>query len=338
MNDRISDRPRESAHKTQRGIDAELRTAQIQLRLAEIEEAYNVLCIIRNGEGEAIARSNLRRPGNIGSSSRGLDGVDWQSWMGRFHLEQVTVAGHSLGAATAVEVLRHTDRFQFAGQGIIYDIWGAAIQPPEEERNRIQRPILCINSEAFMYWPSNFDAVLTLCEEAKANHALSWLMTVRGTVHFSLSDFAVLYPRIISLFYKATANPHRAILLHINASLEFLKLVMPENMSTMISKANGELLKITPLDKLPDEHRPTNEKSVAIRLHIPHEITLRLKPRIIRRHVRHKRAKQAGKALPIDLRGKELDALQDLGIGEEVWMHFAPSQDELARVGSEPGK
>jgi len=88
-----------------------------------------------------------------------------------------------LGALLLLEVLRHADRFQFAGQGIIYDIWGAAIQPPEDERNRIKKPLLCINSEAFMYSPTHFEAVLTLGKEARANGALSWLMTVRGTVH-----------------------------------------------------------------------------------------------------------------------------------------------------------
>jgi hypothetical protein len=50
MSDHISDRPGESTYKTQRGIDAELQTAQIQLRLADIEAAYHVLCMIRNGE------------------------------------------------------------------------------------------------------------------------------------------------------------------------------------------------------------------------------------------------------------------------------------------------
>jgi platelet-activating factor acetylhydrolase len=67
----------------------------------------------------------------------------------------------------AVEVLRHTGRFQSIGKGISYDIWGAAIQSPEEW-NRIQRSFLCIDSEAFIYWTSNFKAVLALCEEAKA--------------------------------------------------------------------------------------------------------------------------------------------------------------------------
>jgi platelet-activating factor acetylhydrolase len=75
-------------------------------------------------------------------------------------------------------------------------------------------------------------------QEARANSALSWLLTVRGTVYLSLFDFSTLYPRIFSLFYKATANSQRAILLHVNASLEFLKLVMPESISRMVPKTN----------------------------------------------------------------------------------------------------
>lgn len=108
--------------------------------------------MIHNGHGDEVARKNLRREGNIGSSSHGLNGVDWDAWKNRFHLRQVTILGHSFGGATAVEVLRHVDQFQWVGQGIIYDIWGAAIQPPEENINyRINKPLLVINSEAFMY-------------------------------------------------------------------------------------------------------------------------------------------------------------------------------------------
>lgn len=135
--------------------------------------------------------------------------------------------------------LRHTDQLLFACQGIIYDIWNAAILPPEDEEwNIIKRPLLRINSEAFVYWPSSFEAVLTLCKEARANSALSWLLTVSGTVHLSLFDFSTLYPGIFFLFYKATANSQRAILLHVNNSLEFLKLVMPESISRMVPNTN----------------------------------------------------------------------------------------------------
>jgi platelet-activating factor acetylhydrolase len=43
-----------------------LRKAQIELRLAEIEEAYKVVCKICEGRGEEVAQKNLRREGYVG--------------------------------------------------------------------------------------------------------------------------------------------------------------------------------------------------------------------------------------------------------------------------------
>jgi platelet-activating factor acetylhydrolase len=120
----VTGNPKDTSPLNDRGIDAELRLAQIEMRLAEFEEAYRVLCEICDGNGEEIARQNLRGSGYIGGSSRGLDGVDWSAWINRFHTDKVTAAGHSFGAATVVEALRHADRFKHVQAGIIYDIWG----------------------------------------------------------------------------------------------------------------------------------------------------------------------------------------------------------------------
>ncbi|EHK96288.1 putative Platelet-activating factor acetylhydrolase [Glarea lozoyensis 74030] len=207
--------------------------------------------------------------------------------------------GHSFGAATTIEVLRHQDRFKYVGQGIIYDIWGAAIQPPEEEPgHRIHTPLLGINSEAFMYWNDNFD-----------------------------------------LFLKMTVNPRRAIDLNINASLEFLRHVMPDRISAMNRGRNEHLLDVRTLDKLPAEHKP-DERWMAMRLRIPHEARIRLTPRWIRRAVRKKRleSKADGKpisSLPKDPLGRVLDGLESLEMGDEVWMHVAPTKEELGRWGVE---
>jgi platelet-activating factor acetylhydrolase len=89
-----------------------------------LEEAYRVLKIICAGEGEKIAEQNLRGEGYVGGSSSGLKGVDWAEWKNRFHIDKMTMAGHSFGAATVVEVPRHTERFTNVQAGIIYDIWG----------------------------------------------------------------------------------------------------------------------------------------------------------------------------------------------------------------------
>ncbi|KAL2063248.1 hypothetical protein VTL71DRAFT_5053 [Oculimacula yallundae] len=332
------DNARDTMPGNKQGVDAELRSAQIHLRLAEIEEAYHVMTLIHGGQGEKVAKASLRckTNGSIGGSSRGLQGIDWEAWRDRFHLQKVTMLGHSFGAATTVEVLRHKNRFEYIGQGIIYDIWGAAIQPPEDEPgHRIDAPLLAINSEAFMYWPDNFEAVMSLCHEAKDHDALVWMMTVRGSVHISQSDFSLLYPRIASLFLKMTINPRRAIDLNINASLEFLRKVMPGRISKMNRGTDEHLLEVSTLEKLPSEHRP-NEKWTAMRLRIPHELRIRLRPQWVRRYDRRKRRSSVAMHLPKDPQGHVLEGLEDLQLGEEIWMHVAPTKEELERHGLKP--
>ncbi|KAF2091235.1 hypothetical protein K490DRAFT_10182, partial [Saccharata proteae CBS 121410] len=278
--------PMDTSPNNDQGVDRELRNAQIHLRLAEIEEAYKVLCSISSGDGASVAARNLRRKGYIGSSSRGLEGVDWDGWKDRVHLTQVTMVGHSFGAATTVEMLRNADRFQWCSQGIIYDIWGAAVKPAEcSPHHRIHAPLLGINSEAFMYWPQNFEAVTSLINEARDQGAPAWLLTVRGTVHISQSDFSILYPHVCSLLLKQTANPKRAMDLNINASLEFLKLALPGSRSAIIDRTmtNEHLLQLPVLDgQLPDLHRP-DDKWIAARLKIPHEFRNRVTPSLARK-------------------------------------------------------
>lgn len=317
------------------GIDAKLRSAQIDLRLAEIEEAYEVLRMIHAGRGEEVAKANLRKEGNVGSSSCGLDGVNWEAWKFRVHLEKVTMVGHSFGAATVVEVLRHASRFKFVSQGILYDPWGAAIQVPEcENRHRIECPILCINSEAFMYWPKNFELVRELCHEVRKSSTLAWLLTIRGSIHISQSDFTLLYPKLSSFLLKMTANPRRAIDLNINASLEFLKLVMPDYTPVMNHITDQRLLGVSILEELPKERKP-KKKWTGLRLRVPHEAVLRLRLRWARKRGNLKRAELMDKNawLPRTPTGTLLEGLEYFEAGEEIWMHIAPTSEELKAHG-----
>ncbi len=118
------DNPKDTMPNNEKGVDTELRNAQICLRMAEVEEAYKVVCEIASGNGQLVADRNLRRKGFKASSSHGLEGVNWPRWKDRVHLDHVTACGHSFGAATTIEMLRHDDRFTYIAQGIIYDIWG----------------------------------------------------------------------------------------------------------------------------------------------------------------------------------------------------------------------
>jgi platelet-activating factor acetylhydrolase len=270
--------PQDTSPQNDEGVDIELRSAQLELRLAEIESAYKVLRCICEGRGYEVAKKNLRRQGKMGSSTRGLDGVDWAEWKDIFHLDRVTMLGHSFGAATVVEVLRNAKRFAYVGQGIVYDIWGAALRG--EMRNSIHTPLLSINSEAFMYWQENFDTVNSLTNEAKENGCPSWFLTVRGTVHISQSDFSILYPHLCRIFLKQTANPKRALDLNISATLEFLKIVMKDR-TTIIKRTMEDegILSIAAQEELPTEHKP-QEKWLAMRLEIQKEFRNRIVPKL----------------------------------------------------------
>lgn len=69
-------------------VDAELRTAQIEMREAEILETYQIMEELARGDGEEVSRRNLRKIGSKGASSRGLVGVDWGSWKGKVQLDR----------------------------------------------------------------------------------------------------------------------------------------------------------------------------------------------------------------------------------------------------------
>jgi platelet-activating factor acetylhydrolase len=235
------------------------------------------------------------------------------AWKNIFYLDKVTILGHSFGAATAVEVLRirnQGERFNFISQGIIYDIWGAAVRPPEDEEQPITCPVLGINSETFMYWQTNFTAVTSLVDGIKEQGVPGWLITVRGSVHISQTDFSILYPYICAFLLKMTVNPKRALDLNIGASLEFLKHVMSDRSAIIRRTMKDEgILEVSPLDEMPIERRPAS-KWTAVRLKIPHEFRRRLVPKLERK-----------------LRRKNKDF--NFEPENEIWLHATTSPDEI---------
>ena len=301
-------------------IDHELREAQIDLRLAELDEAYHIMTQISEGKGGKFKERNLRKRGVPGASSQGLDGVDFTTFSSRLHCDNVTMIGHSFGSATTVEMLRRSEHFPYISQAIIYDIWGMVVRDAKPG-HEIKRPILGINSEAFMYWDANFDVAETVIREARAAKQPAWLMTVRGTVHISQSDFCVLYPHIASGIMKMTMNPIRAIDVNIDASLDFLSRVLfftnsetgrEEEQAWRRNLPEKKLLDLDTTTEMPTEHKP-KDKWTGVRLQIEHEGRKRLIP-----HVREKYWRK--------LKGRG---------EEEVWLHLAPGMDERLHDGSD---
>ncbi|KAF3017892.1 hypothetical protein E8E14_013078 [Neopestalotiopsis sp. 37M] len=310
--------PKDNAQDTsphnQRGVDHQLRDAQIEMRMAEMAEAYYALELINSGQGELILKNNLRKKGNVGSSSKGLENIDWADWTGRLHMNNVTVMGHSFGGATSVQIAREEEKFPWVGQSIILDAWGPAIPQVEGDRSHVRKPLLAIGSEAFMHWPENFDAVLNVCKDTQEGGVPCWMTTVKGSTHLSQTDFAVLYPRWMSWFAKNVINPRRAILLTVNSSLEFLRHVLPEKHTFGTSWADEGILEtksLSPTDSLPSTHKP-DEKWIAARLRIPNEFRLRLMS-WFRRTPKDK--------VPKDASGKPLAGIITRRLGDEVWVH-----------------
>ncbi|EGO51455.1 hypothetical protein NEUTE1DRAFT_52085 [Neurospora tetrasperma FGSC 2508] len=314
------------------GVDTELRLAQIEMRCAEIQEAYHILGMINDGQGAEVARRNLRKKGNKGSSSKGLIGIDWEDWTGRLFLQNVTMMGHSFGGATTAQVLRLREDFTWISQGILLDAWGPAMPEADSEEHKIQKPILAIGSEAFMHWKDNFERVENICLEAREAGVPSWMTTIRGSVHLAAADFAVLYPNWMSLLMKSLVNPKRAIQLHVESALEFLRMTLPEQHHAKFSKAwpfeEGLLTAMEgAANEVSFDFRP-NEKWVAARLKIPHEFKLRTRNWA-------KRRTQPSRDIPRDRSGKPLAGLVDWGAGNEIWVHISPDKEEVPDVSEE---
>lgn len=78
----------------------EFRAVQLEMRLAEVTETLQVLERLNSGEGAEVARTNRRR-------SRNSQAEEWlPAWRDRLDLtEDIMMAGHSFGGATAVSCL-----------------------------------------------------------------------------------------------------------------------------------------------------------------------------------------------------------------------------------------
>ena len=210
----------------------------------------------------------------------------------------------------------------------------APIRSPSAEHpeTRIDCPLLGVNSEAFMYWEDNFAKAMSVVKESAFHSASapgspspsspkpttvdnpdpshsSYLLTVKGTVHLSQSDFALLYPHIISFSLHSTVTPHKAIEVNIRASLEFLRRVLPERIAAVErASKSASLLDVKMLEELPTSGKPIHDKHLAVRVRRPSRALLVLRGKLNPYHI-YRKAKHEQKL--------EVSA-------DDIWMHFAP--------------
>ncbi|PNY29047.1 Platelet-activating factor acetylhydrolase [Tolypocladium capitatum] len=322
--------PKDNAQDTSphspRGVDRRLRSAQVELRVEEIKEAYYVLGLINGGRGDEVARMNLRKKGNIGASPLGLRGIRWDSWGGSMFLDKVTAMGHSFGGATTVKLCR-SNSLTWLGQGVILDAWGQGTPlRGTDPRDAVGKPIISISTEAFMHWKENFERVVGFCEEARESGELCWMLTMVGSTHLAMTDFAVLYPLWMSMLTKSMVNPLRALYLTVVASLEFLQMTLPPEQVKHNTWPDEQLLlsakaPFEPGDTMRPDHAP-DDKWVAVRLKIRNEFSKRMKAWLRRtwRRMLCDADKGAGPG----------NGLHDYGEQEEMWTHLSPTEEEVS--------
>lgn len=159
---------------------------------------------------------------------------------------------------------------------------------------------------------------MSLMKEASEHGAPAYLLTVRGSVHISQSDFSIMYRHVTSFFMKATVHPQRAIDLNISTSLEFLRLVTPSTGGgkSIIDRCmtDEKILETPLLEEMPDEHRPDDEW-IAAKLRVDHAFRTRVAAGVQRKLKRN----------PKD------GLVAGYTTADEMWCHYKPTEEELRK-------
>ncbi|KAI1102039.1 PAF acetylhydrolase [Jackrogersella minutella] len=190
----------------------EFKTAQLNFREAEIEEAVHVLKLINEGHGDEVFKQN----------SRG-EGSDFQNWQGRLNTDEMIVAGHSYGATGAMQALR-------GGPSALRPFAGAIILDPGKHSGRLNDdmrvPVLVVHSNSWssktslFYGRPHFETV----RDAVAHNAHpSWFATSLGTSHPSVTDAPLLEPLLLGWTTGARIDVYEALRQYVHVSEDFLQ-------------------------------------------------------------------------------------------------------------------
>ncbi|KAM0793221.1 hypothetical protein ACM66B_000688 [Microbotryomycetes sp. NB124-2] len=227
-------RPQDIEFKGQKLSQLEYRKQQLEMRYEEVRQVLGIFERLNDGQGDEIARSNLRK--TKGSET-------WlPQWQGKIDVRNSTCAGHSFGGATTLQILRAGNSFPFV-QGIALDPWidpipklstlerftspagdstdSKSSKPtttPKEQLD-IKVPLLTINSEAFTKWSDHYLKVYEIVKRVQNSRA--WYTTLVGSVHMSFSDFPLLSP-FIARKSGSRVDPQLGMTLFVEASREFL--------------------------------------------------------------------------------------------------------------------
>ncbi|XP_071477357.1 platelet-activating factor acetylhydrolase-like [Diadema antillarum] len=182
--------------------DQELRTRQVNQRKDECIAVLDYLQDLNDGS----ALENDLDPD-----------FDLAQFQDHLDMEDMAVCGHSFGGATTLACLSRDRRFKC---GVCFDAW---MYPLDDSHLTLTQPVLFVNTEKFQ-WKKNIAAIMTLLPDAEATSGPRQMVTIRGTVHQSQSDFSLLLPQFLCKVasMRGELDPHVAMAANNQAAIHFL--------------------------------------------------------------------------------------------------------------------
>lgn len=140
---------------------------------------------------------------------------DWSLLKDSIDIQKVAAAGHSFGAATAIKALGRDSRFKC---GVALDAWMFPLR--DEIFSAIHQPVLFVNSEKFQ-WVDN----VLLMKNMDSTRVERKMITIKGSVHQSFTDFTFLTGYLIGKIFKLKGeiDPYVGMDIIINVTLAFLQ-------------------------------------------------------------------------------------------------------------------
>lgn len=121
----------------------EQRNRQVRFRAEECSKLLDFLIDLDNGKISPNILDDIRTDDEINFKLEDL--------VGNLDTENITMAGHSFGGATALMALSQRKEFKL---GILLDPWMFPLKSEEEQMSKISQPILTINTQTFHNSPN----------------------------------------------------------------------------------------------------------------------------------------------------------------------------------------
>ncbi|KAH9447051.1 hypothetical protein MJO28_015930 [Puccinia striiformis f. sp. tritici] len=225
------------------------RAFQLELRTIELLAAAKSLASLANANPgwKAIRDANLRvrgAPGWAGDDGANWSDQQWDDFAGAVDWsDDVTIAGHSFGAANVITAARHPDRPQGWKRFILYDPWLETLEHCSEKflgsLTKTSKgpiipsdfPCLIINAPGFTVWKEHFKKLQDyfIIDRKDNSNQNCLLVVLGGAIHSSFSDLPVL----VEWLWKKTKNlqldSQKAIKIVTDLTIEFIECRKSQN-------------------------------------------------------------------------------------------------------------